>query len=59
MGISVGMGWSINEGCVNYYEAFKEEGGYGNVKLFDWVLQKIGDYRVRDRKNNTCFSFVQ
>ena len=53
------MGRSIDEGCVNNYEAFEEEGGYGNVKLLDWVLQRIGDYHVRDRKNNTCFSFMQ
>ena len=37
----------------NYNEAFKEEGGYGNVKLLGWLTSKNRDNCVRDRKNNT------
>jgi len=39
------MGRSIDEGCVNYNWAFKEEGGYGNAKLFGWLTSEIGIMR--------------
>jgi len=56
MGISVGMGWSINEGCVNYYEAFKEEGGYG--VRFGGSASENKNNRS-GRKSNIGFSFMQ